>query len=718
MAASDSLKQKAGLPREYGKLYQDQLYGAKTLSPLAVAIIDTPEFQRLVGLRQLGFSDVVYRGARHSRLEHSIGTYLICKQVMRRIVQNHERLNLEHPGEFISNNYQVFPVNSKMKTNVRSFQARWRGLMEVVSAAALLHDLGHVPFGHTLEDEFSGIYDRHDHLGGSRLYQMLFGEQSDLAKVFSSGRCWLLGVTDEQLREIIYLTLSWKEEVDPPHDFPALLTAEKKRATDSNSTAKLARVEQLETWYSNYALGENPMYQPFMSDIIGNTICSDLLDYLPRDRVNLGMEARRHERLQRYFTIRRGTLHHNEGYRMSIMVTRPGHGGQRRDVASSVLGIMRERFEMAEAVYYHHKKAAASAMLAKLAEIADLVDAESLKNNDSKKAKPRDDDEIYPAPWSDNYSNSAPPHMVHLSDGDLIDYLGVKLDIKLGDESRTRLFKDLQRKLHLALRYRRYGMYRTLLVIDIDLVEKSRHSVSYFTREWRGSKQLPDNEGRLTLEKKLAAAAKGNDGDVIVYCPDSKMQSKLIDARLEIEVDRILPLRVQSGFVYGMDVETLQKYYQSLWRAYIFVAPEIYKSKERCEAVIQGFCTKYNVDWNATINKARGHNFARKDEAEHQPDLPLGKVQTRFDGRAIFSRVEPIIVLNTRDTQDLRQYLIAFADKANDYTVAEQNRISKELDDLLASQDQSKARFNRPSDIKVAFEKILQPPNRNANKTN
>ena len=39
---------------ELGKLYQDQLYGAKVLGPLAVAVIDTLEFQRLAGLRQLG----------------------------------------------------------------------------------------------------------------------------------------------------------------------------------------------------------------------------------------------------------------------------------------------------------------------------------------------------------------------------------------------------------------------------------------------------------------------------------------------------------------------------------------------------------------------------------------------------------------------------------------------------------------------------------------
>jgi HD superfamily phosphohydrolase len=60
------------------------------------------------------------------------------------------------------------------------------------------------------------------------------------------------------------------------------------------------------------------MFYPFMSDIVGNTICADLLDYLPRDRMNLGMEWRNHARLLRYFTIRPGSLF---GMAFSIKVT-------------------------------------------------------------------------------------------------------------------------------------------------------------------------------------------------------------------------------------------------------------------------------------------------------------------------------------------------------------------------------------------------------------
>ena len=69
------------------KLYQDEIYGTKELSALAVALIDTPEFQRLGTINQLGFTHTVFRGANHQRLDHSIGTYFVVRTLMRRIVK-------------------------------------------------------------------------------------------------------------------------------------------------------------------------------------------------------------------------------------------------------------------------------------------------------------------------------------------------------------------------------------------------------------------------------------------------------------------------------------------------------------------------------------------------------------------------------------------------------------------------------------------------------
>ena len=299
------------------KLYQDRIYGTKVLSPLAVAVLDTAEFQRLASLKQLGFTDQVYRGALHTRFEHSVGAYFMCRTMMRRIVQNHDRLDLPHPGRHISKTLATYPhdwISQELEEKIQkgkippSHQAPWRGLTEVVSVAALLHDLGHVPFSHTLEDEFTGIYRRHDSLAGHRLYEMMFNEASELVKVFSDDvhEPWIkavgsAGISNQVLQRLIYVILSWKEGVEPPRSFLEILAEDKAKEKDPDRQKRLV---ELEKWYKDFS--SSSLFHPFMSDIVGNTICADLMDYLPRDRQNLGMEWRLHHRLTRYFTIRKG----------------------------------------------------------------------------------------------------------------------------------------------------------------------------------------------------------------------------------------------------------------------------------------------------------------------------------------------------------------------------------------------------------------------------
>ena len=431
-------------------------------------------------------------------------------------------------------------------------------------------------------------------MGGPRLYQMLFHQSSELSRVFSndSPDRWFAGISNEDIRRLIYVILSWKESINERKGFDGTLQALIDEAMKDQRSSYADRLKQLQEWYSSFA--ESKMFHPFMSDIIGNTICSDILDYLPRDCANLGMEVRRHERLQRYFTIREGNLYPGEGLRMSIMVTRKGHGGQRRDVTSEVLGIMRERYEMAERVYYHHKKAATSAMLAKLAEIA--VEA---------KVKPRDDDGVYPAPWTlgDEAGTNPIPHMVHLSDHDMIEYLGHAELPPAKTEAKT-----LQRFLYRALRHRRQDIYRTLMVVDTDLVREA--GVITLVRRWRGEKTKPDGSGRRLLEARLAGAANAQEGEVIIYCPDSDMQSKEVDVRLEIDEGKVYPLRVQaSSFAYRADVETLNQHYKELWRAYIFVAPRIFRDATRCKAIVDAFCAETNISVTEAYTKVRTHDF-------------------------------------------------------------------------------------------------------------
>jgi len=84
------------------------------LEGAGLPLVGTPEFQRLWAIRQTGFAHLVFPGANHTRLEHSLGAYWVASRMG-------ELLNLSAHDQTL------------------------------VSTAALLHDLGHGPFSHTFD---------------------------------------------------------------------------------------------------------------------------------------------------------------------------------------------------------------------------------------------------------------------------------------------------------------------------------------------------------------------------------------------------------------------------------------------------------------------------------------------------------------------------------------------------------------------------------------
>jgi len=86
-------------------------------------LINTKEFQRLRRIRQLGTSYLTFHGAEHSRFSHSLGVY----EITRRIISQFER-----------NGYSGWPQEERL----------------VSLCAALLHDVGHGPFSHSIEEVF------------------------------------------------------------------------------------------------------------------------------------------------------------------------------------------------------------------------------------------------------------------------------------------------------------------------------------------------------------------------------------------------------------------------------------------------------------------------------------------------------------------------------------------------------------------------------------
>lgn len=110
--------------------------GAEPLDQLAWGLLDTPEFQRLRRIKQLGVSEFVFPSATHTRFAHSVGVFHTARVLVGIITRE-------------------LTAMGKSPDERRA---------EVAVIAALLHDIGHGPFSHTFEgvQRSIGIQKRHE----------------------------------------------------------------------------------------------------------------------------------------------------------------------------------------------------------------------------------------------------------------------------------------------------------------------------------------------------------------------------------------------------------------------------------------------------------------------------------------------------------------------------------------------------------------------------
>jgi HD superfamily phosphohydrolase len=320
-----------GLSREFlgpGKVETDPIHGDIFLTGLELLFIDTPAFQRLRQIKQLGNTHLVYDAATHTRFAHSLGCVRVAQDLLDAVMdqRNTPRAEPDLFGEWEDRRFVALesferePGHDTQEDRQRfleMFRDFDRQTAEATIAArlgALLHDLCHVPFGHSIEDELR-ILTPHDK--NAIRFERLWAELKLPMKLEEELR---VGGLYSELRRLIL----------------------SKEANDYE------------------------LRYPFVEDIVGNTICADLLDYLERDHRALGLPIALGRRFVSSFYVTPTGDPETERH-MVLRITRDGR--ERTDVVTEVLKYLRYRYELSERALVHHTKLAADAMTGKALEM-------------------------------------------------------------------------------------------------------------------------------------------------------------------------------------------------------------------------------------------------------------------------------------------------------------------------------------------------------------
>lgn len=142
-----------GFIKDYSKI-RDPIYGFIELPDKFKPIIDHKLFQRLRRIGQLPIEEMVYPSSKHSRFEHSLGTMYLAMMYAISIIENYSgQLKI------------FFETNTNLKHIEKTDEMKQQFILSA-GLIGLLHDIGHAPFSHTMEDALKNIFDyNHEIIG-------------------------------------------------------------------------------------------------------------------------------------------------------------------------------------------------------------------------------------------------------------------------------------------------------------------------------------------------------------------------------------------------------------------------------------------------------------------------------------------------------------------------------------------------------------------------
>jgi deoxynucleoside triphosphate triphosphohydrolase SAMHD1 len=139
---------------------KDIIHDSIELSPIAKTIIDTPIFQRLRYLHQLGVCYLIFPNANNNRFEHSIGTYHLTGLLLEKLIKNSDNkeinkalIEVKFIREYLLKHFELDDTEENIKF-IKKLNAPLMDdyLVELIKIAGLIHDVGHGPFSHLFDE--------------------------------------------------------------------------------------------------------------------------------------------------------------------------------------------------------------------------------------------------------------------------------------------------------------------------------------------------------------------------------------------------------------------------------------------------------------------------------------------------------------------------------------------------------------------------------------
>lgn len=467
-----------------------------------MAVIDCRVMQRLRDVRQLGQSFVTFPTAEHSRFSHALGALYWATKMVSYLRENYfskgddgnETLLAEANRVLKRTALRGYPSEDKFDYEVTWYE-------QLIRLAALLHDVSHLPYGHTLEDQ-AGLLPRHDE--DQERIREIFARLNEELK--SSPH--LRGEDGEELLNILGRLLEQCQNL--------YLVGEMLK----NETSLQLVNDESEAGRPDVINRELLPYLVLVYDLVNNTICADLIDYLHRDSLSCGMPWTLDKALLSHLKIvRRAAPYKPEWLRLGVAIGR--NGKLRHDVITAVLGLLRARYDITEKVYYHHTKCAADAMLEK------AIRSSSTTFH-----------------WRDILEDD-------LGDEGLMHYLARRFE---GEAASSQVLKSLRsRRFHKAI-------YRL------------RKGTDWSSMTTSAVVACGSPEGRSAMEVRIAERCKIPVDAVIVSCLPANMQLKEAKALVEWSDGEVLTLAdLPEKKHYLPEVKNLRDRYLDLWSLTVYL---------------------------------------------------------------------------------------------------------------------------------------------------